>query len=774
MIKKYVYALGNSVSRTKGGSKAKNLHFLMQHHFPVPTGWVVSCDALADYQQLGDEVLNTIQNELSQIIKSDRLYAVRSSASVEDDDESSCAGLFHSFLGIQSLEQVMEKIMDVWESLSSNEYKAYSQKRNISEKAIRMGVIIQEMVEATCSGVAFSKNPLTGLSETILEAGQGTGEEQANLKRDPERWVSKWGNWLQRPEKGMISEQLAGQLVAQTSTIAKKYDKPVDLEWAFDGRTLYFLQVRPITQMDIPIFSNRIAKEMIPGIIKPLVWSINTRLINQVWVNILIRLTGDHSFKQEELTGHYYYRAYFNMAVFGRVFEKLGLPYEALELLLGLEQDGPDKPHMRPGMGIMSKMTRMFGFVFGFIGIERKLNRLLRDKKHRYQQMIDQINPGQSPEILLDWIEQIHEETGQVAYYNIMIPMLAMMYHRLLTNLLKKNGYDIRLLDLNGVAEAVAQYSPHQHLEKLQQKYHSIDLINHESQGHLLDQDLETFLKEFGHFCDSGNDCSSIPWRETPELIRQMIMQPIQPRPSAGKSLTYDELEIPWFRCLIIHFIYQRASRYAVHREAISSLYTFGYGHFRTGLLFLGRQLTDAGVLDQSEDIFYLYWQELTELVQQKNMFSQKDLIAMRKQDLESYRDAALPETIFGLEQPPVTQLHETAISGIPTSLGTYTGPARVLQGLKDFERMNHGDVLIIPYSDVGWTPLFAKAGAVVAESGGILSHSSIVAREYRIPAVVSVHGACRIPDGTIITVNGHNGQILIGEGIISGICADS
>lgn len=70
--------------------------------------------------------------------------------------------------------------------------------------------------------------------------------------------------------------------------------------------------------------------------------------------------------------------------------------------------------------------------------------------------------------------------------------------------------------------------------------------------------------------------------------------------------------------------------------------------------------------------------------------------------------------------------------------------------------------MLIIPYSDVGWSPLFARAGAVIAESGGILSHSSIVAREYRIPAVVSVTGACRIPDGMRVTVDGYSGNIFL------------
>ena len=86
----------------------------------------------------------------------------------------------------------------------------------------------------------------------------------------------------------------------------------------------------------------------------------------------------------------------------------------------------------------------------------------------------------------------------------------------------------------------------------------------------------------------------------------------------------------------------------------------------------------------------------------------------------------------------------------------------RVVHGIADFAKVEEGDVLAIPFSDVGWTPLFAKAGAVVAESGGMLSHSSIVAREYGIPCVVSVDGAMRMPEGAIVTVDGYRGVVVL------------
>jgi pyruvate,water dikinase len=135
---------------------------------------------------------------------------------------------------------------------------------------------------------------------------------------------------------------------------------------------------------------------------------------------------------------------------------------------------------------------------------------------------------------------------------------------------------------------------------------------------------------------------------------------------------------------------------------------------------------------------------------------------------MESSRDALLPDIIYGNQAPPleVASMSSERLSGIATSPGYYQGPVRVIWSLSEFEQLQQGDVLVIPFSDVSWTPLFSKAGAVVAESGGILSHSSIVAREHNLPAVVSVTGACQLlTNGTIVLIDGFNGEVILSEG---------
>jgi pyruvate,water dikinase len=200
-----------------------------------------------------------------------------------------------------------------------------------------------------------------------------------------------------------------------------------------------------------------------------------------------------------------------------------------------------------------------------------------------------------------------------------------------------------------------------------------------------------------------------------------------------------------------------------VYREAIGSLYTFGYGLFRIYFLAIGDYLVQQGLIDSRFDIFYLHLSEIRSSLQGPGtQVGLRDSIAERKRRMDEYRDVILPEVIYGDTQPPAKRSQEEAqvLRGTATSRGYYKGPVKVARGIEDLPRIEEGDVLVVPYSDVGWTPLFGKAGAVVAESGGMLSHSSVIAREYGIPAVVSVHGACQLPEGTVVTVDGYRGLV--------------
>ena len=153
MREKYLYSLEDLTLGNAGGNKTKNLQFLMRKKYPVPKGCVVSYFALNDYKAGNENVIGQLRKELKSFIHPDRAYAVRSSASVEDHNEFSCAGLFQSCLGIRGEEEIIEAIIKVWQSLYDEKLLTYCNTHDIYTQSILMAVIIQEMVEARSSGV---------------------------------------------------------------------------------------------------------------------------------------------------------------------------------------------------------------------------------------------------------------------------------------------------------------------------------------------------------------------------------------------------------------------------------------------------------------------------------------------------------------------------------------------------------------------------------------------------------------------------------------------
>jgi pyruvate,water dikinase len=242
-----------------------------------------------------------------------------------------------------------------------------------------------------------------------------------------------------------------------------------------------------------------------------------------------------------------------------------------------------------------------------------------------------------------------------------------------------------------------------------------------------------------------------------------MIVDYLPVKAGAGHKKTFGELKLPALRRRLVKPVYRRARAFRWYREAVSSLYTYGYGLFRNYFLALGAQLAQRGALVSQDDVFYLYYDEVREIVRARDKSTQyQDLIEKRRREIDQVHDVELPSVIFGDREPAIQTPADDRLVGIPTSRGLHTGRVKVLRGLEEFDKLEVGDILVIPYSDVGWTPLFARAGAVVAESGGLLSHSSIVAREYGIPAVVSVPGACRLQDNSLVTVDGYQGEITV------------
>ena len=784
MPEEYVFSLRAGRKLQRIGNKASNLRLLAHKGFPIPLTYVCTWDAYARYVQGDARVIEELGAELATKLDDKKRYAARSSANLEDGLDLSFAGQFKSVLDVQGVEEILEAVRFVWDTTQSPLIQAYLEQKGSGSQDLKMAVIIQEMVSAKVSGVSFSKNPITGLDEVLVEAIRGSGEALVQNGVTPQRWISKWGTWTSTPEDAIngpgIELELIDDVVRQTKEIARTYGHPVDLEWVYDGDEVNWVQMREITTLGIPIYSNRLSKEVLPGMIKPLVWSVNVPLVNGAWVAMFTELIGPNDIEPEALAGRFYSRAYFDMAAVGQIFELLGLPRETLELLMGIEVEGPERPSFKPSPKTYRLLPRMLLFGLDKARFARKIEAFLPAMEREFQACELRKRQELSEHQLLERVDHLYPLAQETAYYNTVIALLMRVYNRILRAQLGRMGIDFESFDLTGGIGELERYEPSVHLARLSQEYRALD---EDTQQHIreipfeqlssvpgteaLRSGIAQFLNQFGHLSDNSSDFSQEPWRENPDLILQMSLNYLPHTSGTSARVQLADLQIPALRRPFFMLSYNRARRFHWYREAISSLYTYGYGLFRDLFLALGHHFVRRGLIAQAQDIFYLYMDEVRELVetdQPEQDYSR--LVSERKDESDRMRDIIPPEIIFGDQAPSLEPSQGRGLNGTPTSRGVYTGPVRVLEGIQDMGRVQAGDVLVIPYSDVGWTPLFAKAGAVVAESGGILSHSSIIAREYGIPAVVSVSGACQLADDTRVTVDGHSGRIIVHEAV--------
>lgn len=774
------------------GNKAANLQRLAQMQMRVPVTHVLKWEAYQRYIQNDLTIVDQVQAELKKL-NPEKRYAVRSSANIEDSFENSFAGQFKTVLDVQGADALLQAVWAVWGTAQTREIEEYLQKRSIDAASLRMAVILQEMVSPVYSGVVFSRNPVNGLREIVVEAVAGQGTALVQEGATPLRWIYRSGRFKSQPEGCDLPDALIAEVIDGCRRISTLVKRDVDLEWVYDGAQLYWVQMREITSLrTVQVYSNSISREMLAGIIKPLIWSVNIPLICSIWVKLITDITGPNRLSPENLVRSFYYRAYFNMGLLGEAFEDMGFPAESLEMMWGIEDGGSSSSHMRmmPSGGMKMSMTnfpkmlrmapRMAGFAWNLWGLPSRLPKRLAELETAFRS-IDLDAVGRlSPQEILASIDRLYQLAQEAAYYNIIVPLTMYFYNSILRKQLEKVGTDITRLEMGRSGEEFHRYDPNHHLMNLRVLFRQLSPELQEEVStrsyYMVVEDLRLgefrsamlrFMGDFGHLCDNGNDFSTVPWRENADTILKLVTDFQDPVDSAkvkpADKIRFEEIRLPLFKRFILRGLYERARAFSLYREQISYIYTLGYGLFRVYFMALGRHLAQQGVLEAPDDVFYIEYPELRRLAAgDGNAADVRGRVAAHKAEIERTRHLPLPAIIYGTQPPVVEAASARQLTGTPTSRGYCTAPVKVVTGIQDFPKVKTGDILIIPYSDVGWTPLFARAAGVIAESGGMLSHSSIVAREYGIPAIVSVLGATSLSDGTLVSMDAYKGVIYI------------
>jgi pyruvate,water dikinase len=181
----------------------------------------------------------------------------------------------------------------------------------------------------------------------------------------------------------------------------------------------------------------------------------------------------------------------------------------------------------------------------------------------------------------------------------------------------------------------------------------------------------------------------------------------------------------------------------------------------RSRWLTIGRHLLSRK-LRAADDVFYYRRPELIQTLEGGPLLDQA-AITERRALIAALAANPPPSRLGKIEQAGPEPPDETVVRGVGASKGVYTGRARIIETLGDAWKLEQGDVLVCRMTAPPWSPLFATIGALVVNTGGMLSHGAVVAREFGIPAVVATtYATTRIPDGATVTVDGTNGVVTL------------
>ena len=761
--------LNDRLEASKVGAKAATLAQLKRWGYPVPEGWVLPA---------GDDprplILSLQPSPLQPLI-------VRSSAVGEDGLTASAAGQYESVGNITNAADLEAAILRCQTSYIQPRASAYRRDRHLAEASL--AVLVQYQIQGTLSGVAFSRDPLARSSEAVLvEALPGSPERVVSGQFAPQRYrvyfnqaagdraASQTDDRDAATPSAIIEGegdlptgpiQAAAQLARELE--ARFYGIPQDIEWTFDGEQLWLLQARPITNLQ-PIWTRKIAAEVLPGAIQPLTWSINRPLTCGVWGDLFTLVLQERAQDLDfnDTAALHYSHAYFNASLLNQIFRRMGLPPESLEFLTrGAAFSKPAwTATLRNTPGLLRLLQR-----------EWQLGRdFRRDWRTLFERSLRQIEAQNltesSPEELFWRVESILSVLRRATYYNILAP-LSFALRQALLGIAPEELDNSSLPEVRSLRELANLASKARHVLPIEQL--GVDscpslfaCLAELPDGEGVLAQFEQWLRRYDYLSEAATDIAAPRWRDNPRPARELFTcyllqpppepEPPPPTPRWSARQLQKRLDL---------------------KGRVAELYSRLLAHLHWTLLALGDRWQQEGWLPSAADIFYLEFEEVRQLVEADSDGLRQQLPALLEQRRSQFeRDRQLtsvPPVLYGQPDssayvPPPPFPTSQQLQGLAASPGMATGRIRVLKSFRNLETLPAIDaetILVVPYTDSGWAPLLARAGGLIAEVGGQLSHGAIVAREYRIPAVMEIANATqRLRDGQWVRLDGGAGLV--------------
>ena len=770
------------------GGKAAQLGWLVQAGYRVPPGFVI----LSSTFQNGG-LLPTAWEEVQGLLQRMRArdsrirFAVRSSARREDLPTASFAGEYETYLNLKTDQEILQAIERVYQSRRSERVFRYREAMNIASD-LEMAVIVQQMVPAELAGVLFTADPVNG-SRNFMTGNyvHGLGDRLVSGEENPEIFKLDVRNGAYQGPSELKPH--AADLFKIGQDLTTHLGGPQDIEWVVSAGTVHLLQTRPVSTMQPYnpetgewndslrgeyLWSNANFGEAIPGVMTPLTWSVVQIYAQETFSN---PLPGDNP-----LMGNLGGRFYINLSLFASFMKSIGFSRERMnresEEFFGNLPDDIDIPLIPFSRW---EVLRRFG-PFAIKAISRRRSNL-RDLStftasipDRVTELSRTIEAAPRPDLLAH-IWQVELE-----------PLLRNTYQMLQAGTSQyKNAYRplrLRLLDQVGEEDANLLLSgvsgEGEHLA-------SLGLLVGVAQVAAGEISRTEFFDCYGHRGEHEFELSRPRLAEDPDWLDEQLkntsrdkVQLLLEGREAQKQAAWERYEMQYPReASRVQAKLAGAARAARRREAIRSETSRLLALIRAFALRAGA-LTGLG-----EGVFFLDLEELIagllgnpfpdSAIQVRRRAHERlsalppypSLIVGR---FDPYRWAADPDRQSDLfdgrpgfdRQADGAGVVPERISGLPGSAGIAEGSVRKLTSLAEGHLLEAGEILVTTTPNVGWTPLFPRAAAVVTDVGAPLSHAAIVARELGIPAVVGTGNATmRLQTGEWVRVDGAKGVVV-------------
>jgi rifampicin phosphotransferase len=750
-------------------------------------------------------------------------YAVRSSATTEDLPTASFAGQQDTYLNVVGPAAILRHVSRCWASLFTERAVTYRRRRGIDHRAVHMAVVVQQMVFPDAAGILFTADPVTGNRRVVsVEAGFGLGEALVSglvnadvytvrdgevvataigTKRLAIRALPGGGTQEQAidPElqdQPVLTEAQVVRLAQLGRRIEAHFGRPQDIEWCLAGNDIKIVQSRPITTLfPVPetgdqenhVYVSVGHQQMMTDPMTPLglsFWQMTTpapmaEAGGRLFVDVTQRLASPST----------------RAGLLDALQRSDPLMGDALQTVL--ERDGFIRP--LPDEGAPGPL---FGGSPAPIETDPAIVTDLIERSQASVAAAEHDIATLSGEALLDFIQTDMQELKRILFD----PRSHQVFMSAMEAAWWLNDQLLEWLGEKNAADTLTQSVPHNVTSEMglalldvadviRPHPDVVEFLHHVDDDAFLDElatlpggpeardAIEGWLEKYGMRCVGEIDITRPRWAERPSTLVPVILGNVRNfEPGAGarrfeqgrtEAAAKEQDVLERLRALPdgqqkadeAKQMIDRVRTFIGYREYPKYGMVSRYFVYKQALLREAERLVEAGVLRAKDDIVFLRFGELHDVVRTKQV--DDELIRRRRDAFTSYQ-ALTPPRVLTSDGEAVTGAYRRddvpagALVGLPVSAGVVEGRARVILDMAQAD-LEPADILVTAYTDPSWTPLFVAITGLVTEVGGLMTHGAVIAREYGLPAVVGVVDATRlIPDGQRIRVHGTDGYVEI------------